>query len=102
MGPIFASQNSPAADLHRGNVFFLAGHEKFDGETGEILYEYHEIKGSIEYGYMFGLFSLKNASWTDIKNTLLQTEDNIATKVDGDCQKEIRGIKVKKNLGSLI
>jgi hypothetical protein len=47
MGPIFASPNSPAADSHKGNVFFLAGHEKFDGETGEILYEYHEIKGSL-------------------------------------------------------
>jgi hypothetical protein len=45
---------------------------------------------------------LKNTSWTEIKKTLLQTEENIAAKVDGDCQKEIRGIKVKKNLGSLI
>ena len=102
MGPIFASPNSPAAQAHKGNVFFIASHDKFDGETGDTLYEYHESKGSLEYGYLFGLFSLKNASWSDIKSTLMQTEDNIATKVDGDCQKEIRGIKVKKNLGSYI
>ena len=102
MGPIFASPSSPASLVHKGNVFFVANHEKFSGDSGDSLYEYHEIKGSLEYGYMFGLFSLKNASWDDIKSTLMQTEDNIAAKVDGDCQKEIRGIKVKKNLGSLI
>jgi len=100
MGPIFAS--ALTAQNQQGNVFFIASHDKFDGEAGESMYEYHEIKGGIDYGYMFGLFSMRNASWTDIKNTLMQTEENIGAKVDGDCQNEIRGIKVKKNLGSLI
>jgi hypothetical protein len=102
MGPIFPSANSPASKTFQGSVFFIASHDKFDGNSGESLYEYHEIKDTLEYGYVFGLFSLKNASWSDIKNTLMQTEENIGAKVDGDCQKEIRGIKVKKNLGSLI
>ena len=83
MGPIFASPAT--AHAHQGNVFFIASHDRFDGESGESLYEYHEIKGGIDYGYMFGLFSMRNASWTDIKNTLMQTEENIGAKVDGDC-----------------
>jgi hypothetical protein len=57
--------------VHKGNVFFVANHEKFSGDSGDSLYEYHEIKGSLEHGYMFGLFSLKNASWDDIKSTLM-------------------------------
>jgi hypothetical protein len=51
---------------------------------------------------MFGLFSLKNSSLADIKKTLMQGYDNIVARVDGDCEKELRGVKVKKNLGSLI
>ena len=66
MGPIFPSPGSPASVNNKGNVFFIASHDKFDGDTGDTLYEYHEMKGSLESGYMFGLFSLKNASWTDI------------------------------------
>lgn len=81
------------------NLYFLATHDLFDMDS---MYEYHELKDSLEYGYMFGLFSLRQADWTEIKETLMQSQDNLMTKVDGDCQKEIRGIKVKKNLGSLI
>lgn len=55
----------------------------FDMDT----YEYHETKDSIPKGFVFGLFSLKNASTDEIKSALLQSkEQNIIGNLDGsDC-----------------
>lgn len=63
-------------------------------------YEYHETKDSIDEGFIFGLFSLKNATWSEIKTALLDSQDQVISNIDGDCQSEIRGLKLKKNLGS--
>jgi len=60
----------------------LATHDKFDLDS---LYEYHELKDSLQSGYMFGLFSLKNADWSEIRETLMQSEENIVSNIDGDC-----------------
>lgn len=63
-------------------------------------YEYHETKDSVKSGYLFALFSLKNASFHDIKNQL--EDSQLLSKLDSGCLEELRSIKVKKNLGSLI
>ena len=63
-------------------------------------YEYHETKDSIKYGYLFALFSLKNASFHEIKNQL--EDSQLLTKLDSGCLDELKSIKVKKNLGSLV
>lgn len=48
--------------------------------------EYHETKDSIEKGFLFGLFSLRNATWSEIKSALLDSEENVISNIDGDCQ----------------
>jgi hypothetical protein len=50
------------------NLYFLATHDLFDMDS---MYEYHELKDSLGHGYMFGLFSLRQADWTEIKETLM-------------------------------
>lgn len=55
---------------------------KFDMNT----FEYHETKDSIEKGFLFGLFSLRNATWSEIKSALLDSEENVISNIDGDCQ----------------
>lgn len=68
LGPVFSAAGS---SFKSRDIFFLASHDKF--ESGTSVYEYHELKDSLPYGYMFGLFSLKNASWNEIKDTLMQS-----------------------------
>ena len=70
MGPIFsvntANKDEQASSNH---IFFLAGHSEFDMDT----YEYHEAEDSIVLGFVFALFSLKNASAADITSALMNT-----------------------------
>lgn len=41
--------------------------DEFDLDT----YEYHELKGSVPKGFVFGLFSMREASVQDLKDALL-------------------------------
>lgn len=77
LGPIYPASKLIASDsvttdpvVAQGtlNLYFLATHDKFDVDS---VYEYHELKDSIEKGYMFGLFSLREKDWGEIKDTLM-------------------------------
>lgn len=79
LGPIYPSPQLISSDLVTTNpivaqatlnLYFLATHDQFDMDS---MYEYHELKESLEYGYMFGLFSLREADWGEIKDTLMQS-----------------------------
>jgi len=76
LGPIYPSHelinsneilDNPVVAAGTRNLYFLASHDQFDVDS---LYEYHELKESLEYGYMFGLFSLKYSDWGEIKSIL--------------------------------
>ncbi len=77
LGPIYPSPQlinsdavttDPIVAAASLNLYFLASHDLFDMDS---MYEYHELKDSLEHGYMFGLFSLRQADWTEIKETLM-------------------------------
>lgn len=63
-------------------------------------YEYHETLNTIPSGFMFALFSLRNASLHTIRDQL--QDPNILFNLDSECVEELQTIRVKKNLGSLI
>ena len=85
LGPIYPSPQlinsdavttDPIVAAASLNLYFLASHDLFDMDS---MYEYHELKDSLEYGYMFGLFSLKYSDWGEIKSIFRQsTDSNIA------------------------
>lgn len=66
-------------------------------------YEYHEASDSLERGYIFALFTMRNNSLTEIKSIL--NDSDLFAKVDSgstECLNELKSLKVKKNLGSEI
>jgi hypothetical protein len=95
LGPIFSSD-----PLNRSNhIYFFADHSEFDIDT----YEYHETVDSLSRGFIFALFSMRGASMQEIEQQLEQSKDSsMAALAKGECQEQLRGLKVKKNLGSTI
>lgn len=63
-------------------------------------YEYHESADSLERGFVFALFAMKNQSISEIKQIL--NDNELFAKIDNECLNELKSLKVKKNLGSQI
>lgn len=63
-------------------------------------YEYHETNQSIRDGFIFGLFSMKNAS----RDALINELDNPESLMDlkESCLEELKTLKIKKNIGQII
>jgi hypothetical protein len=68
LGPIFPLDTA-ASSVQSGDVYFLATYKPFEMQT----YEYHESFSSIQKGYAFALFSLKDSSVNDLKTQLQDT-----------------------------
>ena len=60
-------------------------------------YEYHETNQSIRDGYIFALFSMKNAT----RDVLINELDNPESLMDlkESCLDELKNLKIKKNIG---
>ena len=73
------------------------------------IFEYHSTHESLQKGYIFALFSLKESSVEEMSNVLADaiTDSStipLAERIESgqECLDQLRSIKVKKNLGSVV
>eukprot|EP00347_Sterkiella_histriomuscorum_P005033 403358157 len=93
IGPIY-DYNVDRSKLHSDAIFYITENTKFDLKT----MEYHEVKGSKAHGFIFGLLPLGNQSAELVSDDLLENDETISES----CLQEVRNMRIKKNLGSLI